>query len=204
MHRFYSDLNVAYPALFRWILWIPIRVPSAFDIFTLVIIVVLFTIVYQPRIGGIGFHGLVGIANREAHQAAEDYGAGDRNRQRQEGRHHQEVLHDQGWQEDPGRELRWCVGWGKPIFPRRSYRIGHVLCVLLTVIVIMDTRIQCCNQSFVAQSRHRNSIRKGCKEEIGLVLHDEECRHCRRLKRPHPLSISFRECKLCLFFSINY
>jgi len=92
MHRFYSDLDVADPALFRWSLRIKERSSPPAAILT----VSSFTSIAQEAgIRWIRFHGRVGKSGRGERQAAEDYRAWNRSRQWKQGGHHEEEFHDQ-------------------------------------------------------------------------------------------------------------
>lgn len=117
MHGFYPNLNVAYPALFRWFFWIyhPFTVLDIVDSATS----------KNPRIGWINFHCYNGKASRCACKAAEEYCAGNRSHQRQDGRYHKEKFYDKQGKEYPCRNLCGRVGWGEPIYSRRPCCIGH-------------------------------------------------------------------------------
>ena len=117
MHGFYPNLDVAYPALFRWFVWVyhPFTVFDIVDSATS----------KNPRIGWINFHCYNGKASRGACKAAEEYCAGNRSHQRQDGRYHKEKFYDKQGKEYPCRNLCWRVGWGEPIYSRRPCCIGH-------------------------------------------------------------------------------
>jgi len=136
VHGFFSDLNVAYPALFRWILWIQGLRPLVrgavatldppFVVFVFVVVASATVRAQEQRIGRIDFHCHESVASGGSRQSTKEYRDRDRNRQGEKGGNDQEEFYHQGGQEDPHGDLWKCVRAGEPVRSRGSYRgIGH-------------------------------------------------------------------------------